>query len=307
MKRKTTRKRAGGTDRRRSKFDNREHMQSRDYELYYYSDRNLGNIRAHKHNYFEFCFFLEGGVSMEVDGAVFPLRPGDVIIIRPGQLHRSIIHDQELAFRRFVCWISEAYCARLTGALEDFGYLFRYLEREEGTLVLHFDSAAFNSVQSGVFAALDEIYSHRFGRLAAIELQINSLLLMMSRQVYEMEHPAPGTEETGVYQSLIAYIDTHLSEDLSLDHLSECFYLSKYYLSHMFQEKMGISLHRYIVKKRIGVSRNAILRGSTAAEAFEAGGFREYTSFYRAFVKEFGVPPSKYKEYYCKLSRDDKQ
>ncbi len=287
-------------EKHRSEFDNRSHMQSSDYELYYYSDRNLGTIRSHRHTYYEFCFFLEGNVSMEVSGNCARLQPGDLVLIRPGRYHRAVIHDQSMPYRRFVFWISKDYAQKLADASQDYAYLFRYLEEKEDPVIFHNDPVSFHSLQSRILSALDEIYSKRFGRLAAFELQINSLVLSLSRQVYEREHPVTEPEETSLYQSLIEYIDAHLSEDLSLERLAERFYVSRFYLSHMFQEKTGIPLHRYIVKKRIGVSRTALLGGSTVTEAFETSGFKEYTSFYRAFLKEYGISPGRYKEYYVR-------
>ena len=285
-------------EKHRSEFDNRAHMQSRDYELYYYSDRNLGTIRSHRHAYYEFCFFLEGDVSMEVSGECAHLQPGDVVMICPGRYHRAVIHDQALPYRRFVFWISSDYAQRLSGESQDYACLFSYLQEAEDPVLFHNDPVAFHSLESRILSALDEIYSNRFGRLSAFELQLRSLVLSLSRQVYEKEHPVSGAEETGLYQSLIEYIDAHLSEDLSLERLAERFFVSRFYLSHMFQEKTGISLHRYIVKKRTALSRTALLGGSSVTEAFETSGFGEYTSFYRAFLKEYGVSPGRYKEYY---------
>lgn len=286
-------------DKHRSEFDNRSHMQSRDYELYYYSDRNLGTIRSHRHSYYEFCIFLEGSVSMEVSGRSSRLQPGDVVMICPGRYHRAVIHDQATPYRRFVFWISTDYAKKLSDTSPDYAFLFQYLEEAEDPILFRNDPVAFHSLESRILSALDEIYSNRFGRLAAFELQICSLVLSMSRMVYEKQHPVTGSEENSLYQSLIEYIDAHLSEELSLEQLAERFYVSRFYLSHMFQEKTGIPLHRYIVKKRTSLARTALLGGSSVTGAFETSGFREYTSFYRAFLKEYGVSPGRYKEYYA--------
>ena len=38
-------------------FITRQHMLSRDFELYYYNDHNLSKVDLHSHNYYEFYFF----------------------------------------------------------------------------------------------------------------------------------------------------------------------------------------------------------------------------------------------------------
>ena len=49
-----------------SAFHSRQYMLSKDFELYFYDDRNLAKIEAHSHNYYEFYFFAEGDVSMQI-------------------------------------------------------------------------------------------------------------------------------------------------------------------------------------------------------------------------------------------------
>lgn len=38
-------------------FITRQYMLSKDFEIYYYSDRHLGNMDSHFHNYYEVYFF----------------------------------------------------------------------------------------------------------------------------------------------------------------------------------------------------------------------------------------------------------
>jgi AraC-like DNA-binding protein len=54
---------------------------------------------------------------------------------------------------------------------------------------------------------------------------------------------------------------------------------------------MGISLHQYIIKKRLALSRDALVNGKKPSEVFKEYGFSDYSVFYRAFVKEYGMSP----------------
>ena len=46
----------------RTDFNNRQHMLSKDFEIYYYSDTNIKNVGDHTHNYYEFYFLIFEGV-----------------------------------------------------------------------------------------------------------------------------------------------------------------------------------------------------------------------------------------------------
>ena len=51
-----------------------------------------------------------------------------------------------------------------------------------------------------------------------------------------------------------------------------------------------------ILKKRMQASREAILGGENISQVYERFGFRDYSSFYRAFRREYGMSPKEYRE-----------
>lgn len=52
-------------------FSTRQHMLSKNFEIYYYDVAHFSGISNHTHNYYEFYFFLNGNVSMFIDGIPF--------------------------------------------------------------------------------------------------------------------------------------------------------------------------------------------------------------------------------------------
>ena len=269
-------------------FSDRQYMHSEDFELYYYNDTRLTNVKRHKHDYYEFYFFLEGDVEQRIGAQLQTLKPGDVVVIPPGTSHRTMIMGHP--YRRFILWLSASFYNTLLRVSQDYGYLVSSV-RENGIHVFHHDPVAFNALQSRLILILEEMKAQRFGYRTRIYGAISDLMIELNRHAFEADHPQRTAENRGLYLNVLSYVNNHLSDDLSLDTLAGVFFVSKYHLSHLFKENTGTPLHAFIVKKRLAACRDAILSGTDTGEAATLFGFSEYSSFYRAFKKEYGVSP----------------
>lgn len=286
----------------RSKFNSRQYMISHDYEIYYYSDTHMPYVKDHSHDYYEFYFFLEGDVSIKIANTVTHLQSGDMVLIPPKMPHHAIIHTDNIPYRRFVLWISKNNVEKLMEESKDYGYLLQFIVCQS-QYIFHFDTLDFNMIQSKIFQLIEELQSNRFGRDCKTGLCVRDLLFFLNRRIYEMENPDLIQGEQSLYQSILAYIEEHISEDLTLELLSEQFFISKYHIAHVFKNSLGISVHQYILKKRLQLSQAAILSRSSIMEAFLLCGFKDYSAFFRAFKKEFGISPKKYREQYTSLQK----
>lgn len=279
-----------------SKFNTRQYMTSQDFEIYYYSDKTLSTVQSHTHNYYEFYFFLEGNVSITIADQQYNLKPGDVVLIPPDVPHFAAIHDTASPYRRFVFWISQLFYEDLQKHSKDYIYI---IERTALTkqYIFHYDFIAFNALQSKVFELIEELKSEHFGKDLKISLCVHDLLLYLNRSIYEQDHArSNNTNEQYLYQDILKYIERHLDEDLSLDTLAKEFFVSKYHIAHIFKDNLGISVHQFILKKRLAICKDTLLSRTCINEAYLQCGFKDYSSFYRAFKKEYGMSPKAFTE-----------
>jgi AraC-like DNA-binding protein len=94
--------------------------------------------------------------------------------------------------------------------------------------------------------------------------------------------------------SVLEYINSHFSEELTLDNLAGRFFISKYHLSREFGRIVGIPLHRYITQKRLVAAKQMLSEGLPSSAVYQHCGFGDYSNFYRAFRGEYGISPKRY-------------
>ena len=289
-------------NRLRSSFNTRQYMVSSDFEVFYYSDRNFDTLPPHAHDYYECYLFIEGDITMEIflgkdKSEKVKMYPGDLMIMPPGIKHHAIMDDPSKSYQRLVFWISRDCCNSLLKESVDYMYLMQKAEAFH-QYIYHLVPAQFHLVESKFFRLLEEISSERYGSAAARHLCLCDLILTINRTIYDEEHKAGGSDELSLFQNILSYVESNLQEPLSLDDISGKFFVNKYYVAHLFKDTLGISLHQYIIKKRLDACRSAIVGGEGISAAYEKFGFRDYSSFFKAFRKEYGMSPREYQNLY---------
>ena len=89
--------------------DIRQYILTEDFSLYYYNDLNFSGAAPHTHDYYEIHFFLEGDITVYMDGLPLKLKPGDIVFVPCGLSHYVTCEDPAIPYRRFVLGISQAY------------------------------------------------------------------------------------------------------------------------------------------------------------------------------------------------------
>ena len=79
-----------------------------DLRLFYNSDSRRREIPFHYHDFHKLLILLSGNISYIIEGKMYALQPGDIVLVRAGQIHRPVIHDDSL-YERLIFYISPVF------------------------------------------------------------------------------------------------------------------------------------------------------------------------------------------------------
>ncbi len=283
---------------RAQRFSDRQSMKNKQFEVFHYRDKKGENIQIHHHDFYEIYFLLGGNVDFLIEGRTHHLEPGDLLLINPQELHQAQIHADTL-YERIVLWIDRSYLAGLGGSVMDLAACFDHDSPIHANL-LRPDKIRRTALQD----LLEKLTAEFYGGKPGGELYAHGLLLQfmieVNRLVQKETTRQPMTEEPDLVSQVLAYIGTHFQDNITLEQLASEFFVSKYYLSHEFSNRVGISIYRYVIFRRLMLAKELMESGSAPGAVFQSCGFGDYANFYRAFKSEYGISP---KAYFTALSQ----
>ena len=130
--------------------------------------------------------------------------------------------------------------------------------------------------------------SLRYGVLAALLYEIGQLI---PKDV----QTAPDSEM--YVQEVIYYIAEHIAEELSIDSLSQQFFVSKTKLIQDFRNVTGQSIHEYVTAIRLYHARSLLANKEIPLSAIaNQCGFSGSSAFIRIFHRETGITPGEWRQ-----------
>ncbi|WP_162848456.1 response regulator transcription factor [Paenibacillus nanensis] len=98
-------------------------------------------------------------------------------------------------------------------------------------------------------------------------------------------------------KEIVTYIHHHFNQEISIQSLSERFYLSPTYLSQLFKKEVGENFVEYLSRQRIQYACKLLAETDlTVSQIGEKCGFNDYFYFTRIFKRLNGMTPTQYRE-----------
>jgi len=250
-------------------------------------------VQLHSHSFYEILFIRSsGGVQYLVGTERYLLQRGDVIMVRPGVAHRPLLTASlPEPYKRDVLWLSPEF-------VEGVARLFPESFREPGVHTLirtagtKWEELLREKIRSGVREE-EEKASGWETMVLGNTIQLMGLL----RRALEDRGSGPVyVEKPALLERVLAYVERHLADRLTLPQVAQRFYVSESTISQTFRAQMGVSFHRCVTQRRLIAAKNLIAEGVGLEQLCERVGFSDYSTFYRAFKQEYGISPRQYKK-----------
>ena len=99
-------------------------------------------------------------------------------------------------------------------------------------------------------------------------------------------------DNRAILQQSLDYIEDNLQSLSGIDEICRQIGVSKSYLYRLFQVDLQTTPKAYIMEQRLNLARQEIILGAKATAVYTQCGFTDYSTFFRAYKKHFGYPPT---------------
>ncbi len=254
--------------------------------IHTWENANMQKARLHSHHEYEIYMFLEGDSYYVVEGRKYELTPGDVIIIRKHEMHR-VFHMSEKQYSSLVLFVfpeffEENNCKEYEQAFLDYS--------KDNKINCQ------TVISSGLQDTIDRLlkYSNNTKNIDLPVVKSTLIeILHIINGVNRFEKPAKTNQSIN---KIISYLNDNFTSEVSLDSLTEQFFISKYHLCREFKKATGLTLQEYVRRKRLTLASELAHSGMTLSEAATRAGFTDYTCFYRYYKKRKKTSPSNHKK-----------
>ena len=257
-----------------------------DFRLFHINDQTKKDFSYHYHDFHKIIVFISGKVTYHIEGKAYHLKPRDILLVSQGAIHKPEI-DPSVPYERYIFWIrDDLSCQELNTCFQKANDRSFNLVRADSALQEHLKDLLPEIEQT--------LQNKHFGDTVLRNALFTQFMIYINR-IFLRTSSSPDkktySSDTQVEQ-LLKYINRNLSENLSIDQLANRFFFSKYHMMRKFKNETGYTIHNYITSKRLLMARSLISQGMPVMKAAQASGFHDYTTFVRAYKKQFGKAPS---------------
>lgn len=255
--------------------------------LSYTDNLPVWSYSYHHHDaVYEITCIVGGSGALCLESDKIPLKAGDVVLMPPRTLHCYSCPDQE-SMQYYSIWVDTACC---TGAIVSF------LEGISAEPVLVPASKYLDYIQSS-FRILAELHQIQQSVMKETCQTVCLSLLMLIRSICQHKAMVVPVGPSSYASDVLWYINQHYQENLTLEGLARQFHISASHLRRIFKQVYNISPITYLIKRRIGIATDYLLKTDlSVSQIAQLVGYENTTHFSHLFADRIGCTPSEFRE-----------
>lgn len=254
----------------------------------------IGNIFKdfHHHSLYEMLYISKGKVQYGIEDKKYDLNAGDFVLIAPNILHK-LLKIVEEPCERIILTFTKKYIDTFKTENTDLSVIFQKIASSNNhklTVLPAFKEEIADTLNKmqGLFL------SKEYGDDILFKAYFAQLLVRMNKEVSFIENEDELNENNNIIHKARMFAINNLDKKISVSDIASEVGLSVSRLSHLFKEKTGISLLKFLNKKRLTRAKDLLKNGYSITNTANKCGYQDYTSFIRAFTKEYGISPTQY-------------
>lgn len=259
----------------------------------FYNQEQIG-YDTHWHNSIEIICPIQGSYDVAVGGTDFHLLPKEILFVPPRELHSIYKPDQG---QRFIF----LFDLSMLNGIKGFSGIQALLAQP-----LHVTKDTYHDIYDEVYDILMEIKNEYFRENEYAELSIIALLIncfvkfgynhLHSNNLFPNVRQHKQKEYVEKFNSIMTYIDSHYSENLSLEAIASAAGFSKYHFSRLFKQYTNYTFCDYVCYRRLKVAEELLSRSNlSVTEISLQAGFPSISTFNRLFKQYVNCTPSEYR------------
>ncbi len=263
-----------------------------DFHIFHIKDKKALEFQYHSHDFHKIVVLISGNVTYHIEEKAYMLQPGDMLLVGSTEIHKPKI-DPNSVYERYVLWVYPEFLERNNTGETNLLQCFHKAKDSQQHLIRQ--STSNGEAIIGLLDRMEKaVSSNEYGDDILARTTFIQLMVIINRL-----YAKAGNEKTvncyhETISEIISFINNNIREELSIDSISAAFFMSRYALMHKFKQETGSTVYDYIIRKRLAMARTLIRRGGPITRISQECGFRDYSSFERAFKKNFGITPREY-------------
>lgn len=244
---------------------------------------NAPTSEEHLHDLYEFYYLKNGTASYLVNDKIYNLIKGDIVIIPPNTLHKTVFSKAQKR-ERILFYLDKKFITGDDGTKDIFPESYLFFHSTE------------HSRENMIFEDLLK-ESKSFNNEIYIKSLICELLILLQRSEQKNYVCSESRDFPEVVLKVMEYIASNYTLEVSLNKIATEFFVNPSYLSRIFKQSTGFSFCSYLNQYRIKEANKLLTETNMPiTEIAFVCGFNSTNNFCKSYKKIMNTSPGAYRK-----------